>query len=458
MNDSSTHPPPPSWCRLLVAPVVVGLVAMAWLSWSGLDLKFQSMAFDFDLRRWTYGEDDLWLWLFQYGPLPMLAMGFTALFTLLAGFAFPKLARFMKPALFLILTIVISSGLITNVILKDTWGRPRPSQVEGFGLMTDVPGLPYRPPFSPAFGQDGKSFPCGHATTGFGLAAIGFVLLRRRPRLATAVFAATYGYGVLIGIARMTQGGHFATDVIASALICHVTQSVLYRVMRLHEHPEWAYRPGRSRWGMAAGIGVPVMGAAAFGAMLATPYRDAVQIAPETLAKNDRDATAMKIETFGNVHIDLGEATQCHGTTKGFGLPKSRVKYALQTRGSVTRFFQIERGWFTELSQELVVTVPAKPGMTVDLSAPERAAIWDIDLTRATAGLNQSWVLHDGPGTHPVIHVNEDSPVVIQRASALTPNPVMLFQGPGAGAIHVTVNGPVDPEVRVRPREVASTP
>ncbi|MGC4014835.1 MAG: phosphatase PAP2 family protein [Luteolibacter sp.] len=454
--SESTESRPPFWSRLLVYPVLLALAGMAWLAWSGWDLKLQRLAFDFDLRRWKYGEEDPWLWFFQYGPLPMLAMGFASLLIFLAGFAFPKLARFMKPSLFVILSVVVSSGVISNIVLKDGWGRPRPSQVEGFGLMTDVPGVPYRTPFSPAFGQDGKSLPCGHATTGFGLAALGFILWRRHRKAAVAVFTFAYVYGFLIGIARMLQGGHFLTDVIAAGLICHGTQAVLYRCMHLYERPEWNYHPGKSRWGMAVGVGIPLVGMAVFAVMLATPYREPLNIAPETLAKVDQDSTSVKIESFGNTRIDIGPAMRCHGVIKGFGLPKSRVKFALQTRGSATRFFQIERGWFTELSQQLMITLPAKQGLSVDLSAPERGAAWELDLTRAEHGLSQTWALHTDPGRHPVIRVCRDSAVIVLRLKPGAQEPTVLFEGTGTGPIRLVVDGPLDPEVVVLPPAVAA--
>ncbi|MFD0892330.1 phosphatase PAP2 family protein [Luteolibacter ambystomatis] len=446
---------PPSWLRLLVLPTIVALAAMGWLAWSGWDLKLQQLAFDFDLRRWKYGEEDPWLWLFQYGPLPMLVMGFAFLLSLFAGLAFPKLARFMKPSLFLILSIAISSGLISNVLLKDRWGRPRPSQVDGFGLMTDVQGMPYQSALRPAFGQDGKSFPCGHATTGFGLAGLGFILWRRRRKTALAIFTASYGYGILIGIARMLQGGHFASDVIGAALVCHATQAVLYRCMHLYEQPEWGYHPGRSRWGTAVGIGIPAVGLAVFAALLGTPYHEPMNIAAETLAKVDQDATTVKIESFGKTRLDVGPETRCRGVIKGFGLPRSRVKFALQTRGNVTRFFQIERGWFTELGQDLLITLPAKRGLTVELSAPEREASWELDLTRAGEDLGQSWTLHGGPRHHPVILLNQDSPVLVQHLAPTAQSPVVVFKGRGETPIRITVDGPLDPDLRILPPAMA---
>ncbi|MGB6550714.1 MAG: PAP2 family protein, partial [Xanthobacteraceae bacterium] len=38
-----------------------------------------------------------------------------------------------RAALFLIVTLALGPGLLTNVILKDHWGRPRPIDVQQFG-------------------------------------------------------------------------------------------------------------------------------------------------------------------------------------------------------------------------------------------------------------------------------------------------------------------------------------
>lgn len=111
--------------------------------------------------------------------------------------------------------LVLGPVLVVNVVLKDHWGRARPSQVERFGGERA---------FTPVLARAAEcrrncSFPAGHPAlifaAGFAVAAL---LPRRRDRRRAA--AAALGLGALAGLGRMMQGGHFASDVVASAVIC----------------------------------------------------------------------------------------------------------------------------------------------------------------------------------------------------------------------------------------------
>jgi len=440
----------PSWWKLLFIPLLAGLGLMAILSYGGVDMKLARAAFDFTARRWKYGEMGFWHWFFQFGPMPMLAVGFAALLLLFGSFADPRLARFRKAALYVVLSLSLGSGMLANFVFKEGWGRPRPSQVDGFSLIQDTPGMPYLTPFCPAFGQDGKSFPCGHATTGFGLSVLAFVLWRSRRRCAIIVFILSYGYGLLIGVARMLQGGHFASDVVAAALLCHVTQAVLYQVMDLYRKPEWQVTHKPSRLRRAVAIGIPVVGVLTLAALLVTPYREPLEISADSLAKAEQDATKLSIETFGKIHLDLGAEPQVKGIIKGFGLPQSRTKFALFTQSGNARFFEIERGWFSELHQELSITLPLRKTLEVDLSSPKRHATWDIDLREFKTPLNQTWAVHGAKGGNLIFQVAATTPVVIQRRLPGTTEPKPLFEGPGPDRIVITIDGPVEPQLRVK--------
>src|SRR5271156_4594628 len=78
--------------------------------------------------------DNLMLhFLFKYGELFGLATGGVVSFIFLFTFVQPKWKKWRRGCLAMVLTLVIGAGLITNVILKGHWGRPRPKQVIEFG-------------------------------------------------------------------------------------------------------------------------------------------------------------------------------------------------------------------------------------------------------------------------------------------------------------------------------------
>jgi hypothetical protein len=92
---------------------------------------------------------------------------------------------------------LIAAGVISP-ILKATIGRRRPSQTES------------------TFSRDGGgvSFPSGHTTEAFAVASVVAAHYG-----SFWVQAAAYGIAGLVGLSRMEQGAHYASDVLAGALI-----------------------------------------------------------------------------------------------------------------------------------------------------------------------------------------------------------------------------------------------
>lgn len=195
--------------------VHIPLLLLALLSlpfvFSDLDLSLQTPFYDHATDSWPVGEAPLWRGLYIYAPIPAILLGVVSLLALLFGFTFPRLARYRKLAAYFSLTLLIGSGLITNVILKGEWGRPRPKQIEAYDGPEKFERLLHYDPSS-----EGKSFPCGHATIGYFFLAFVPLLRRRRRYLALALALI---FGTLIGVARIVQGGHFTSDVLWAAAV-----------------------------------------------------------------------------------------------------------------------------------------------------------------------------------------------------------------------------------------------
>ena len=137
----------------------------------------------------------------------------------------PILGVERRIALFLLASLALGPGLIVNLALKDHWGRPRPSTITEFGGAYE-----YRLPLSPG-GPCGKncSFPSGHASLAFWLAAPAS-LAPRRWRKAAVALAITAGLAV--GAIRIAQGGHFFSDVLyAGVLVLGATAFLRHRIL-----------------------------------------------------------------------------------------------------------------------------------------------------------------------------------------------------------------------------------
>ncbi|MCC5831859.1 MAG: phosphatase PAP2 family protein [Chlamydiales bacterium] len=156
--------------------------------------------------------------IFRYGELFGLATGGCA--SLLFGLSFlrPEWKKWRRGAFAITGTLVIGAGLLTNVLLKGYWGRPRPKQVEQFSGK-----YAYRPFWQPDFDtrdDPQRSFPSGHVAMGFYFLSV--CLVGRRTKnlpLFTTGLILTVGLGGSLMVARVVQGGHFLSDVIASPIL-----------------------------------------------------------------------------------------------------------------------------------------------------------------------------------------------------------------------------------------------
>jgi len=217
--------------RGLAAEFLVPLLAAAAvtvaLSAAGADLAIASFFYK-PGAGWPQGRSEPWLFLYRYGNIPSLALGAIGAAVFLLSFFVERFRPERAAALFIAAYLALGPGLLVNTVFKDHWGRPRPADVVQFGG-TEA----YRPFWSPGQPGQGRSFPSGHASIGFFLMAPFFVLRRRAPRWARKALAAGILYGTLMGLARMTQGGHFLTDIIWSGVLVYLSGLVLCYLFRL---------------------------------------------------------------------------------------------------------------------------------------------------------------------------------------------------------------------------------
>jgi len=188
----------------------------------------------------TFFEPEQRIFPFRVAPmgefvrkiLPIFLFGLAAAVAVLGAIAAirhrPLLGVGPRVALYLLLTLALGPGLLVNVVLKDHWGRPRPSTITEFsGPKT------YVPPFVLSDQcDDNCSFPSGHAALGFWPVAFALLASSRRRQLW---IAAALSFGSLVGLARIAQGGHFLSDVLVSGLLVSGVCLWLHRGMILRQ-------------------------------------------------------------------------------------------------------------------------------------------------------------------------------------------------------------------------------
>ena len=126
-----------------------------------------------------------------------------------------------RAALFLIVTLALGPGIITNLILKDHWGRARPIDVTQFGGADK---------FTPWWDPRGEcpnncSFVAGEPSGAFWtLAPAALAPLELQP----LAYGAALTFGVAVGILRIGGGGHFFSDVVFAGVFVYLEIWLVY--------------------------------------------------------------------------------------------------------------------------------------------------------------------------------------------------------------------------------------
>lgn len=120
----------------------------------------------------------------------------------------------------LLATQAAITGFLTEAVVKTFAGRTRPNY---YSSTTEA-----EPSFKGPFAKTGKdasgkrsnsSFPSGHTTAAFAAATVFAVEYRNKP----AIPIAAYTIASLVGISRITENKHWATDVFTGAALGYLT-------------------------------------------------------------------------------------------------------------------------------------------------------------------------------------------------------------------------------------------
>ena len=218
----------------VILPLAIVLAGTAFFRFTQADLVIAEQ-FHGGLVGWPGRKAEPWLSLYRWGCYPGLVMGLGGLAVAAASRFWPRLQVWRAEGLFLGLLLLLGPGLMVNLVLKEFCSRPRPSQVERFGGQH-----PFLPIGQLGSSQPCRSFPSGHASMGFYLMAPAFVLYRRRPRWAAAFVGLGLAGGLLIGVGRIVQGQHFASDVLWSFGVVYFTALPLAYLYHRRAEPRTA--------------------------------------------------------------------------------------------------------------------------------------------------------------------------------------------------------------------------
>ncbi|HEY2529531.1 MAG TPA: phosphatase PAP2 family protein [Xanthobacteraceae bacterium] len=131
-----------------------------------------------------------------------------------------------RAALFLVATLALGPGIVTNTILKDHWGRSRPIDVTALGGTDRF--VPWWDPRGDC--PNNCSFIAGEPSGAFWtMAPAAFA----PPQWRLLAYGCALFFGGAIGVLRVAGGGHFFTDVVFAGvfmyLIAWTLHGLIYR-------------------------------------------------------------------------------------------------------------------------------------------------------------------------------------------------------------------------------------
>jgi membrane-associated PAP2 superfamily phosphatase len=213
---------------LLIALAIAAAVGLVFGLYPGLDLKIAAPFFDAQGIGFWARADRAFLNLRLFGTYTVTAIVAPAFIALAWKLIQPR-RRLLIPAravVFMIVTLALGPGLVTNLILKDTWARPRPIDVTEFG--GDEHFVPWWDPRGDC--PKNCSFVAGEPSGAFWTLAPAALM---PPGWRALAYAASLAFGAVIGAGRIAAGAHFFSDVVFAGiftfLVVWTVHGLMYR-------------------------------------------------------------------------------------------------------------------------------------------------------------------------------------------------------------------------------------
>jgi lipid A 4'-phosphatase len=208
---------------LFIALGIAFVVGLVFGIYPELDLKLAALFYDPATKSFPLKQNTLAA--FARDGAMWIAWGFVvpAIVALVAKFVRPDRPLMIsgRAIIFLVVTLFLSAGVLTNFTFKSYWGRPRPVVVTQF----DGPEQ-FVPWWDPRGSCDRNcSFFSGEGATAFWTFAPAALT---PPAWRPLAYAAATLFGVVTSGLRMAFGGHFFTDVAAAGLVTFVVIWLAY--------------------------------------------------------------------------------------------------------------------------------------------------------------------------------------------------------------------------------------
>lgn len=213
---------------LIIALAVAAIVGVIFGFWPDLDLKLAGLFYDPARNGFWRATDPTFMRLRDACIWIITVIACTAGFSLILKLIRPDWPMLIpgRAAALMLVTIALGPGLLTNALLKEHWGRPRPIDVaefkgaEHFRAWWDPRGDCPR----------NCSFVAGDPSGAFWTIAPAAVA---PPAVRMLAVGAAIAFGAGVGLLRMAAGAHFFSDAVFAGvftfLVIWLAHGAIYR-------------------------------------------------------------------------------------------------------------------------------------------------------------------------------------------------------------------------------------
>jgi len=201
-------------CCILLA------LSLTIIHYSNLDIKLQSLFFDHNAKQWLVSRDNLELkfWFYKFPKILIITYGVVMILWLAKLRIAMQNIEQQKQILFLILALILIPLVVAT--LKHYSPIYCPDRISEFGG-----GYPFISPldifdYDIFFNNTGKCSPAGHASGGFALLSLYFVVqskILKQLSLSLALFM-----GVIMGGYQLAKGAHYLSDTIITLSVAYL--------------------------------------------------------------------------------------------------------------------------------------------------------------------------------------------------------------------------------------------
>ena len=221
---------------LLTLMVLIGTIV--FFHFSGLDIWIQNHFYDRATCTWLVDRDNKLLDLLFYSGLKKLLIVIYSILLLLLIFAnrLSWIRKHRKGLWILVLSAMLVPG--ATIFLKNTTNTPCPKNLKFYGQ--NYPTVDVLDTYPKSFCQHGKikCWPAGHASFGFSLMALVFLVRSRRKKMAVFAFAMVVAWSM--GTYKMLIGDHFFSHTLISMILGWLVILLIVRsVDTVSSHPRF---------------------------------------------------------------------------------------------------------------------------------------------------------------------------------------------------------------------------